>query len=64
MVKPATPTIGSLHHFKTGEVATVRRDLLAWYDANRRVLPWRSIAATEPDPQKRAYAGENPTHGS
>lgn len=56
MVKPAAPTIGPLHHLKAGEVATIQRGLLAWYDANKRVLPWRSIAATEPDTQKRVYA--------
>lgn len=63
MVKPATPTIGPLHHFKTEEVATLQHGLLAWYDANKRVLPWRSIAATESDLQKRVYAGKNLCHG-
>lgn len=58
MVKPATPIIGPLHHFTTEDVATLRRSLLAWYDTNQRVLPWRTIATTEPDQHKRAYAGE------
>lgn len=59
MVKQATLTGGPLHNFKKREIATLQSSLLAWYDANKRVLPWRSIAATEQDPHKRAYAGEN-----
>jgi A/G-specific adenine glycosylase len=28
----------------------MRRRLLAWYDRNRRVMPWRAPPGTEPDP--------------
>ena len=28
------------------------RDLLAWYDANRRVLPWRAAPGERPDPYR------------
>ncbi|XP_063844422.1 adenine DNA glycosylase-like [Scylla paramamosain] len=55
-VKPVTSLIGPLHNFTGEEVATLRSHLLAWYDANHRVLPWRTIAATEPNPHRRAYA--------
>lgn len=55
--KASLPVIGRMHQFSESEVATIREKLLNWYDANHRVLPWRSIAATEPDRNKRAYAG-------
>jgi len=29
------------HHFSDREVALVRQRLLAWYDANKRSMPWR-----------------------
>ncbi|KAG7159525.1 adenine DNA glycosylase-like [Homarus americanus] len=54
--KASAAVIGSLHQFTEDEVVTVRQKLLTWYDANHRVLPWRTIAATEPDRSKRAYA--------
>lgn len=54
--KASLPLIGSLHQFTEIDVVEVRERLLKWYDANHRVLPWRSIAATEPDRSKRAYA--------
>ena len=57
-VKPASALIGPLHSFTGEEVATLRNHLMAWYDTNHRVLPWRTIAATEPNPHRRAYAGE------
>jgi len=31
-------------------VAKIRADLLAWYDANRRDLPWRAARDQRPDP--------------
>jgi A/G-specific adenine glycosylase len=27
-------------------------DLLAWYDKNRRVLPWRALPGERPDPYR------------
>ncbi|NXT90923.1 MUTYH glycosylase, partial [Anhinga rufa] len=38
------------------EVEALRGSLLAWYDKCRRDLPWRTLAATEPDADRRAYA--------
>jgi hypothetical protein len=29
------------HRFTTEEISICRRSLLAWYDANKRQLPWR-----------------------
>ncbi|XP_022087850.1 adenine DNA glycosylase-like [Acanthaster planci] len=44
-------------HFFTEEkdITQFRRDLLKWYDANKRDLPWRKWADHE-DPNQRAYA--------
>ncbi|NXF08809.1 MUTYH glycosylase, partial [Smithornis capensis] len=45
------------HHFSDpAEVETLRGNLLAWYDRCKRDLPWRALAATEPDPDRRGYA--------
>jgi A/G-specific adenine glycosylase len=30
----------------------IRGDLLAWYDVNRRVLPWRALPGETPDPYR------------
>ncbi|XP_054689279.1 adenine DNA glycosylase isoform X1 [Grus americana] len=38
------------------EVEALRGNLLAWYDKCKRDLPWRTLAATEPDADRRAYA--------
>ncbi|XP_064003753.1 adenine DNA glycosylase isoform X2 [Pogoniulus pusillus] len=38
------------------EIQALRRNLLAWYDKCKRDLPWRTLAATEPDADRRAYA--------
>ncbi|KAK4298625.1 hypothetical protein Pmani_029044 [Petrolisthes manimaculis] len=58
MVKPTSspPIIGKLHTFSTHEVKQVRERLVGWYDDNKRQLPWRTIAITEPDRNIRAYA--------
>ncbi|XP_068239234.1 adenine DNA glycosylase-like isoform X2 [Palaemon carinicauda] len=48
--------IGAIHNFSDKEVELFREKLLSWYDLNKRKLPWRSIAATEADVNKRAYA--------
>ena len=46
------------HTFKTddGEIETVRENLLKWFSANSRTLPWRSIAKDEADPNIRGYS--------
>ena len=33
-----------------GEAASLSADLLAWYDAHARILPWRVIGPERPDP--------------
>ncbi|NXY25321.1 MUTYH glycosylase, partial [Atrichornis clamosus] len=38
------------------EVDALRGNLLAWYDRCKRDLPWRALAATEPDADRRGYA--------
>ncbi|NXY58537.1 MUTYH glycosylase, partial [Callaeas wilsoni] len=38
------------------EVEALRGKLLAWYDRCKRDLPWRALAATEPDADRRGYA--------
>ncbi|XP_038616363.1 adenine DNA glycosylase isoform X2 [Tachyglossus aculeatus] len=38
------------------EVGAFRARLLTWYDGAKRDLPWRRRAASEPDPDRRAYA--------
>ncbi|NXS63921.1 MUTYH glycosylase, partial [Brachypteracias leptosomus] len=40
----------------TAEIEALRGSLLAWYDKCKRDLPWRTLAATEPDADRRAYA--------
>ncbi|NXC44490.1 MUTYH glycosylase, partial [Penelope pileata] len=52
---PAPPP--ALHLFgDPAEVEALRGRLLAWYDRKRRDLPWRALAAAEPDADRRAYA--------
>jgi A/G-specific adenine glycosylase len=43
------------HDFGVEEEQSVRTNLLAWYDENKRDLPWRRYAS-EQDPNKRGYA--------
>ncbi|XP_029888328.1 adenine DNA glycosylase isoform X1 [Aquila chrysaetos chrysaetos] len=38
------------------EIEALRGNLLAWYDKCKRDLPWRTLAAAEPDADRRAYA--------
>ncbi|KAM8930103.1 adenine DNA glycosylase [Pelodytes ibericus] len=54
----ARPRImSSLYHaFTPLDTDTVRRALLQWYDKNKRDLPWRTMANTECDVERRAYA--------
>ncbi|KAI9217568.1 DNA glycosylase [Blastocladiella britannica] len=47
------------HQFTDHEVETVRAAMLAWFDANRRDLPWRrygppAVAASQPTPSADA----------
>ena len=56
-VASAPAIIGALHSFDVKEIDVFRQKLLSWYDENKRVLPWRTIVATEPDLNKRIYAG-------
>ncbi|XP_071420955.1 adenine DNA glycosylase isoform X3 [Pithys albifrons albifrons] len=54
---PALAPPPVLHHFSDpGEVDALRKNLLAWYDRCKRDLPWRALAATEPDADRRGYA--------
>ncbi|XP_038038658.2 adenine DNA glycosylase isoform X1 [Anas platyrhynchos] len=53
--RPAPPA--ALHLFgDPAEVEALRGRLLAWYDQSKRDLPWRALAVTEPDVNRRAYA--------
>ncbi|XP_046367317.2 adenine DNA glycosylase-like [Haliotis rufescens] len=47
--------IPPVHDFKVEEISAVRENLLSWYDANKRDLPWRKMA-TRSDLNQRAYA--------
>nr|XP_054494289.1 adenine DNA glycosylase [Agelaius phoeniceus] len=52
---PAPPP--ARHLFRDpAEVEALRRNLLAWYDRCKRDLPWRALAAAEPDADRRGYA--------
>ncbi|XP_063283228.1 adenine DNA glycosylase isoform X3 [Pelobates fuscus] len=44
------------HSFTTQETVELRKCLLTWYDKCKRNLPWRSLANTELDLDRRAYA--------
>ncbi|XP_056895213.1 adenine DNA glycosylase isoform X1 [Takifugu flavidus] len=48
----------SAYHFfhDAADVALLRSRLLAWYDQEKRELPWRTLALTEPDVNIRTYA--------
>ena len=48
--------IGHSHQFTTEEVQIIRKNLLEWYDNNKRDLQWRQLA-THSDPNIRAYSG-------
>ncbi|XP_035188863.1 adenine DNA glycosylase isoform X3 [Oxyura jamaicensis] len=53
--RPAPPS--ALHLFgDPAEVEALRGSLLAWYDKCKRDLPWRALAVTEKDVNRRAYA--------
>jgi len=44
------------HLFTEEEITSLRSDLLTWYDRNARVLPWRDIARTEKNDDRRGYS--------
>ncbi|XP_072275400.1 adenine DNA glycosylase [Pyxicephalus adspersus] len=49
-------TIPPYHSFTHLEAESLRKDLLAWYDRCKRDLPWRRLASSESDPDRRAYS--------
>ncbi|KAM4773238.1 adenine DNA glycosylase isoform 3-T3 [Cyanocitta cristata] len=54
----AAPAPPPARHFFSdpAEVEALRGNLLAWYDRCKRDLPWRALAAMEPDADRRGYA--------
>jgi len=46
----------SKHEFTDKEISKFHKQLLSWFDTNARELPWRTIARTEQDDNKRGYA--------
>ena len=46
----------AFHEFQPDILPNLRKDLLKWYDENQRVLPWRTAAKEEKNPNKRGYA--------
>ncbi|XP_063795488.1 adenine DNA glycosylase isoform X2 [Pseudophryne corroboree] len=60
--QPATDTLDSplqlspYHSFSSLEADTLRTRLLSWYDQSKRDLPWRRLASTECDLDRRAYS--------
>lgn len=55
--EPSKTEPSSYHFFHDPtEISLFRSHLLVWYDQNKRVLPWRTLALTEPDVNIRTYA--------
>ena len=52
-------SVCSKHNFTEAEASSLRSDLLSWYDANARVLPWRSAA----NPSSPEYQSDPDTRG-
>jgi len=46
----------SKHNFTNDEVSNLHTHLLSWFDSSARDLPWRTIARTEKDHNKRGYS--------
>nr|QZX63205.1 A/G-specific adenine glycosylase [Halisarca dujardinii] len=44
------------HSFTEEDVDSIRKQLLTWYDANKRDLPWRRHVSITDDPDIRAYS--------
>ncbi|XP_072129768.1 adenine DNA glycosylase-like [Mobula birostris] len=56
-IKEEFPKENDYHSFKDpGEIYSIREKLLSWYDKSKRELPWRTVAMTESNLNKRAYA--------
>ncbi|XP_073675360.1 A/G-specific adenine DNA glycosylase [Garra rufa] len=54
--EPSETEPSSYHFFHDPtEISLFRSQLLQWYDQNKRELPWRSLAMTEPDVNIRTY---------
>ncbi|XP_075791978.1 adenine DNA glycosylase isoform X1 [Pelodiscus sinensis] len=55
---PSVSAQQSAYHLfsRPAEIKAFRKNLLAWYDRCKRDLPWRNLAASEPDANRRAYA--------
>lgn len=50
-------SVSPYHLFRdTAEVTVLRKNLLSWYDLEKRDLPWRRQAEGEMDLDRRAYA--------
>ncbi|XP_075037740.1 adenine DNA glycosylase [Mixophyes fleayi] len=50
------PQLSPYHSFALLETEHLRKSLLAWYDRCKRDLPWRRLANTESDLDRRAYS--------
>ncbi|XP_055497652.1 adenine DNA glycosylase isoform X4 [Leucoraja erinacea] len=56
-IKEELPKENIYHTFKNpGEIYSFRASLLSWYDKNKRELPWRRMALSESNLNKRGYA--------
>ncbi|XP_030428977.1 adenine DNA glycosylase isoform X5 [Gopherus evgoodei] len=57
MLPPVSAQQSAYHLFShPAEIEAFRKNLLAWYDKCKRDLPWRKLAASESDANRRAYA--------
>ncbi|XP_058890915.1 adenine DNA glycosylase isoform X2 [Acipenser ruthenus] len=56
-LSPVPSQNSTYHYFKDpDDISSFRKQLLRWYDECKRELPWRTLAATESDVNKRLYA--------
>ncbi|NXN18609.1 MUTYH glycosylase, partial [Indicator maculatus] len=51
-----TPLLAQHLFSDPAEIQSLRGNLLPWYDKCKRDLPWRTLAATESDADRRGYA--------
>ncbi|XP_067423855.1 adenine DNA glycosylase isoform X2 [Emydura macquarii macquarii] len=57
MLPPVSAQQSAYHLFShPAETEAFRKNLLTWYDKCKRDLPWRKLAASESDTNRRAYA--------